>query len=213
MFDVPVLEDEKAGYSEQNTEEGNIDTTPEPAALPEDDNEQRDNPEQEPEREPEPETTTDDENTDLWERGVFPFSFIAKDLHGNTVTEETLGEKQLFFLHLWGTWCPPCVNEMPDLAVVVEEFGDRVGFLGLLDDFSTNPDGAKRLLESVNMPESFIDIDARLPEIRDLVALVNTGSVPTTVIVAPDGRVSEPIVGARGPGYADILNYILESEG
>jgi hypothetical protein len=31
------------------------------------------------------------------------FSFSAEDLYGNTVTEETLGEKEFFFLYAWQT--------------------------------------------------------------------------------------------------------------
>jgi len=220
-------ENEQTGSIEQNNEEHDTHTTPEPIheapsagenAVERDDEQNGEqageHTEEQNSEQDEPDSANENTNTDtdIWEWGLFPFSFTAVDLHGNTVTEETLGEKQLFFVHLWGTWCPPCINEMPDLAVVVEEFNDRVGFLGLLDDFSTNPDGALRLLEAVSMPESFIDIDARLPELRDIVSLVSTGSVPTTIIVAPDGRTTEPIVGAMGMGYAEILNYLLELE-
>ena len=34
----------------------------------------------------------------------FPFEFMAVDLFGNTVTDETIGEKQMFFIHFWATW-------------------------------------------------------------------------------------------------------------
>jgi len=147
-------------------------------------------------------------NDDSW--GVFPFSFTAKDLYGNTVTEESLGEKQLFFVHLWGTWCPPCIMEMPDLAVVAREYSDRVGFLGLLNDYSTNLEGAISINESANKPDTFITIDAWLPELNSLLELVQTGYVPTTVIFTSTGEMFEPLIGAYGAGYAAILDEILE---
>jgi len=143
-------------------------------------------------------------------RGVLPFSFTTRDLYGNIVTEESLGEKQLFFVHIWGTWCGPCVNEMPDLAALAIEYGDRVGFIGLLDDFSSNPEGAKSIKESAGVPDSFITVDAWLAEVSELNALVLSGSFPTTVIIAPDGRQTEQIIGAYGAAYADILDVILE---
>ena len=150
-----------------------------------------------------------DEEELIW--GLFPFSFSTQDLFGNTVTEETIGEKQLFFVHLWGTWCPPCVNEMPELADIVREYEDRVGFIGLLDDFSSNPDGAINILEASDAPESFINIEARLPELNDLLVVISqTRAVPTTIIISTDGRMTEPIAGALGARYAQVLDSILE---
>jgi len=202
--DERAAENENAGIIEQNSEENDAVTTNEPV-------------QEIPDVEEQGEQNTDDESeenvnsdTDTWERGYFPFSFTAEDLYGSTVTEESMGERQLFFLHLWATWCPPCIVEMQDIAEIAKEYGDRVGFLGLLDDFSSNPDGAKNILESAGMPEFFINIDARLPELRELVELVNTGSVPTTIIITAEGNMTEPLVGAYGSAYSIILDYLLE---
>jgi len=151
----------------------------------------------------------DDADASELEWGIFPFSFTARDLYGNIVTEESIGEKQLFFVHIWGTWCGPCVNEMPELAALAIEYGDRVGFIGLLDDFSSNPEGAKSIKESAGVPDSFITVDAWLEEVSEINALVLSGSFPTTVIIAPDGRQTEQIIGAYGAAYADIIDMIL----
>jgi len=153
----------------------------------------------------------DDGDTDDIDWGLFPFSFSTQDLFGNTVTEETIGEKLLFFVHLWGTWCPPCVNEMPELAEIVREYEDRVGFIGLLDDFSSNPDGAINILEASGAPESFINIEARIPELSSLLSiLMQTQAVPTTILITSDGRMTEPIAGALGARYALLIDLILE---
>ena len=164
---------------------------------------------------PPDETSQDSADTDgtedteglIW--GIFPLSFTAQDLYGNTVTEESIGEKQLFFIHFWATWCPPCVGEMPELAALAEEYGDRVGFIGLIEDYDSNLEGAINITESSGIPESFIMVDARLPEMSDLLLLVQSDGVPTSVIVAADGRMSEQIIGAYGSVYADILDSIL----
>ena len=153
----------------------------------------------------------DDDDTDNIEWGLFPFSFSTQDLFGNTVTEETIGEKLLFFVHVWGTWCPPCVNEMPELAEIVREYEDRVGFIGLLDDFGSNPDGAINILTASDMPDSFINIEARLPELSDLFnILMQTRAVPTTILISSDGRMTEPIAGALGARYALLIDSVLE---
>jgi len=159
-----------------------------------------------------PEKQDPDDNPDIDDTpgGLFPFSFTAKDLYGNTVTEETIGKKQLFFVHLWGTWCPPCIDEMPELAVVAEEFSDVVGFIGLLDDYSANLEGAVNIAKSSGKPDSFINIDAYHPELIDLLELLYTGYVPTTIIITPDGEVLETLIGAYGAEYALFLDEFLE---
>ena len=35
-------------------------------------------------------------------------------------------------VNVWATWCPPCVEEVPDLAAFREKAGDRVGVVGVL---------------------------------------------------------------------------------
>jgi len=156
------------------------------------------------------EQISEDEYSDAAAWGIFPFSFNVQDIYGNTKTEESMGERQLFFVHLWATWCPPCVSEMPELAMVAKEYGDRVGFLGLLDDFSVNPDGAIAIIESSDKPDFFITVDAKDAQLSGLLELVQTGYVPTTVIFTSDGNMFEPLVGAYGMGYAEILDAILE---
>ena len=71
---------------------------------------------------------------------IFPYQFAAMDLYGNPIDERTLGEKEVYFVQYWGTWCPPCVGEMPELAELAYMYGDRVGFIGLDDDYKSNID-------------------------------------------------------------------------
>ena len=35
-------------------------------------------------------------------------------------------------VNVWATWCPPCVEEVPDLAAFADKAGDRVGLVGVL---------------------------------------------------------------------------------
>jgi len=172
-------------------------------------------PDEQPVDTPPPETTTPpppptEEPPDTYSSwGIFPYAFTGEDIYGNTVTETTLGEKQLFFIHLWATWCPPCVVEMPEFAAIIEEFGDSVGFIALLDDYDDNLEGARKIADNAGVPQSFIMVDANLSELRDLSALLHTGYVPTTILIKANGTASEPLVGAYGDGYATIIESIL----
>jgi len=139
----------------------------------------------------------------------FPFEFTAKDLYGNDVTAETLGEKEIFFLHLWATWCPPCVAEMGELAEIAEMYDENVGFLGLLSDYADNLRGAIRLTEQNNV--GFINIPDRTRGLEAALRMLSTGFVPTTVLIDKDGNIiGEPLIGAHGLGYAKYIDEALE---
>ena len=43
-------------------------------------------------------------------------AFTTEDLDGNEVTESILKDKDVTMINIWGTFCPPCIEEMPELA-------------------------------------------------------------------------------------------------
>ncbi|MGH2655759.1 MAG: TlpA family protein disulfide reductase [Actinomycetota bacterium] len=62
---------------------------------------------------------------ELPEFGFEHFQALLRELRGTPVV-----------VNIWGSWCPPCFVEAPDLARVAREFEGRVQFLGvdILDD-------------------------------------------------------------------------------
>jgi thiol-disulfide isomerase/thioredoxin len=51
--------------------------------------------------------------------------FILKDYDGNNISFAGLKGKPLV-INSWAAWCPFCVRELPDLAVLQEEFVDEI---------------------------------------------------------------------------------------
>ena len=144
----------------------------------------------------------------------FPYEFSAQDLYGNPVSAETLGEKRIFFVHLWGSWCPPCIGEMPELAQVAAEYEATVGFLGLVDDYASNLDGVVQVTEASGVPLTFINVDDKTEGLAELRAMIQSGYVPTTIFIDGNGEmISEHIIGAHGKAYAEIIDGVLAQEG
>jgi len=67
--------------------------------------------------------------------------FETTDLEGNAVTQEIFSEYDLTMINVWGTYCTPCLREMPDLGKINKEYKENgVQIIGIpIDVFA--PDG------------------------------------------------------------------------
>lgn len=92
----------------------------------------------------------------------------------------------LTVVNFWATWCPPCVEEMPDLARVYADLkGQGVTIVGLAVD---NPRAvaAFPLAQEVGYPIFIAGAGGQALSER----LGNpSGALPYTVLIGPDGRV------------------------
>lgn len=86
-------------------------------------------------------------------------------------------------VNFWASWCPPCAAEKPDLQAVFAEYGDQVGFLGLLMS-DPDLDSALALVErsGTRYPLAH-DPDGSI--FRSFGGL----TMPTTVLISPEGEV------------------------
>ena len=125
----------------------------------------------------------------------FPFEFEARDLYGNIVTHESLGERELFLLYFWTTWCRVCVIAMPGMAELAAEFYERMGFVSLLGDFGAGREAAIRMTEDVNAP--FFSVDIMLEDFVPLIPFVDSGFVPTSALIDAHGnKIGDMIMGS-----------------
>ena len=91
-------------------------------------------------------------------------------------------------INLWATWCAPCRAEIPDFEEVHEARGDEVRFIGV--NVGESSAQALAFLDEVGATyEQFSD-----PAGDASVALRAT-SMPVTIVLAADGRVSTKHLG------------------
>lgn len=114
--------------------------------------------------------------------GVRP-AFSLPDLSGET---RAIGEwdGRVLVINFWATWCPPCVEEIPELVTFQSEYGERgVQVIGVaLDD----RDSIQAFLDEV--PVSYPVLYGVTDAFEVLAAYGNErGTLPYTVIVARDG--------------------------
>jgi len=142
---------------------------------------------------------------------AFP-AFSTQDLHGNTVTNEIFSGKDLTVVNVWGTFCTPCINEMPDLAEWSASMPENVQLIGLVSDLYS-ADDAETLELALAICEA---TGASYPSLiagDDFMSLLSgVVGVPTTFFVDGSGAiVGEPIVGANVPGCKAFVEEYLHA--
>ena len=154
-----------------------------------------------------PQGNTDKPET-IHTKGTFPFAFTAEDIYGNTVTEASLGEKELFFIYYWATWCGVCIDKMPDMGHMIRDFGDKVGFLMLLGDFE-NISGAKNIYEASDVPEVgpvvTVCSEITFGEQHQVTQWIKTGYVPSLAVIDAEGNLLHHMAGTH-----EMIYYQLE---
>ena len=129
--------------------------------------------------------------------------FSAKDLGGATVTESVFSSHKLTMVNVWGTFCGPCIREMPELGQLSRDLAPE-GFqiIGIISD---------------SVAGGFFPLDYILDDARSIILQTNadylhlipseslyarflTGvsAVPTTYFVDSEGRtIGDPYIGSR----------------
>lgn len=120
----------------------------------------------------------------------YPHNLTLLDQQGLEVSLSSLKGK-VVFVNLWASWCPPCVAEMPGIHALYKKLDPKkVAFVMIsLDE---NPAKAQSLLKRKGYTFPVYFPTDNLP------APFDSNSIPSTVILGPDGQVA-----ARHDGMAD----------
>lgn len=137
--------------------------------------------------------------------------FSLQDLEGNEVTEAILSDCEVTMLNVWGTFCGPCLSEMPELGELNREYqeaGESFQVVGLvMDAFRQEEDGsivadeemvekAKELAETTGA--DYLHIVPTGDFLYSLAASGETQAVPVTIFLDREGNIIDrPIAGAR----------------
>ena len=139
--------------------------------------------------------------------------FTTNDIDGNEVTESIFANKDLTVVNIWGTFCGPCINEMPELGAWEKELPDNVQIVGLIVDISSTDDetqiaAAKQITEKADV--GFVNLIGGNGAFDELIGSIV--GVPTTIFVDKSGNiVGEIIVGADVDRYKSFVNKYVEA--
>lgn len=143
-------------------------------------------------------------------KNLFPFEFSLPTVDGKMVSTNDYAGKALI-VDIWGTWCPPCREEVPHFVELQQKYGSEglqiVGINCSPDGSGEAPDRIKRAISEfkINYP-CVVGSEDVIRQVPDL------SGFPTTLFIGRDGTVREMLVGAAPMSTLELLARALVSE-
>jgi thiol-disulfide isomerase/thioredoxin len=143
-------------------------------------------------------------------------NFSTLDIYGSAVDPTVFSDYDLTMVNIWGTFCSPCLDEMPYLAEITVEYKER-GFqiIGLVVDVQYN-DGSVNLDQIDKAVEIANATGASYPHLIPSEYLIegivqHVQYIPYTVFVDSEGNmVGEAYVGSRSKEqWIEIIEAML----
>lgn len=103
-------------------------------------------------------------------------------------------------LNFWATWCPPCVQEVPDLVALQQQLGDKVTVLAVSMDVD---EAAYKDFTAKRMPGV---LTVRDPDHKSS-ALFGTFAYPETFLIDKDGKIQRKFIGAVEWTSPEMIEY------
>lgn len=144
-------------------------------------------------------------------------TFNAKDINNKNITESIFEDSEFTMVNIWGTFCGPCINEMPDLGKLSKDYDpEKFQMVGIVID-SVNRKGlpdaktieaAKKIVKQTEADYIHIVPDAKLL----LGILYDVSAVPTTFFVNRQGEIVGDIyTGSRSyKDWQKIIDSVIK---
>jgi len=147
------------------------------------------------------------------------FAFESVDLDGNKISSELYSKNKITMINIWGTFCGPCIREMPDLAKLSEENKSKgVEIIGipidLIDDWgrvdSRLKSDALMIIEKTGV--SYKNIVPTISMFQTMLRGIQ--AVPTTFFIDKNGnQIGTVYLGSRSQkDWQKIIDKLLESQ-
>ena len=136
----------------------------------------------------------------------FP-EFKAKTVTGEDISSDVFKDNKLTVVNVWGSWCGPCVAEIPELQKLYENMKDKgVNVVGLAQDAGTDLDAVKEIIDKNKVTYQNI-----VPEGATEDFVMSIMAFPTTFFVDSDRNIVGVIQGNRNlEAFTAAVEGVLE---
>lgn len=128
------------------------------------------------------------------------YVFSGETLDGQTVNSaELFAGAKVTMLNIWGTFCPPCLMEMPDLGQIAEDYAEAdFRMVGLIHDVTAadSSTGELAVEQIAETGADYMHLIANEEIIKNV--LFDVYAVPTTLFIDSEGKLlCSPVVGSN----------------
>lgn len=124
--------------------------------------------------------------------GIFT-SFQTEDIYGDEVDQDIFKDYDVTMVNVWGTYCGPCLREMPDLGKLHKAYSDQgVQIVGILVD-AQDPTTLRPMEKQMDLAKEIVE---------------TTGADYRHLLLTP-----ELIDGKIGAVYAIPHTFFVDGEG
>lgn len=105
------------------------------------------------------------------------------------ISEEPNTEGKFILLEFWGTYCAPCIREIPKLNALHAKYNDRIAIIALSSESAEKVSkfkGFKAKDGKIHPIEYYNAVDSK----STLSKLAGVKAQPTTVIIDPNGKIA-----------------------
>ncbi|MCI5867939.1 MAG: TlpA family protein disulfide reductase [Dorea sp.] len=137
--------------------------------------------------------------------------FTSQTLDGEEVTQEIFSEAEVTMVNIWGTFCSPCINEMPELGEISRKYADRnVQIIGIIGDvYESGDETAQEIIETTKA--DYLHMIASEDLQKGILSEIT--AYPTTIFVDAEGtQIGEMYIGARDQAAWELIVEQMLSE-
>ena len=131
--------------------------------------------------------------------------FVSVSLDGDKVTEDIFSNYDITVVHVWGTFCGPCIAEMGEYADFFKEIPSNVNLIGIIcdvyDGIESNVSDAKEILGDAGA--EFVNLRTS-DDLYDITAVFQY--VPSSFFVDREGHVVGQMM--DGASFNDTMSRL-----
>ena len=139
-------------------------------------------------------------------RGQYAREIIAPTLAGDTLVLSEIVQQRYVMLDFWGTWCAPCIGEIPYLKEAYDTFGpEQFEIVGIALDLEDGP-----ALEAFIAENEITWPQLRQKTIADsIITTYQVREFPVAYLINPSGEIVATDADLRGKKLHQTLERLL----
>lgn len=143
--------------------------------------------------------------------------FSTKDIYNKKITDSVFKDAELTMINIWGTFCGPCIVEMPGLGKLNADYaGKNFQIIGIVIDAVDRKNAPVSRI--INTAKNIVEqTEANYVHIVPTQELMNgilkdVYAVPTTIFVDKNGKILEQTYTGSRPyeAWAKIVDDLLK---